>query len=61
MKEKAIELVDRFSDALGLEALGKPAALICVDEIRKVITLNTKRPFEHDDYWLGVRKEIELL
>jgi len=50
-KEKAKELVSKFSD--------KECALIAVDEIWT--ELEKERVFEKYDYWHEVRKEIESL
>lgn len=66
-KHKAIGLVDKFTDKLGLHPLGVVAALICVEEI--ISTLN-KIELEESGIlmgdldqlsWLEVKQEIEKL
>jgi len=57
-KEKAKELVDKFS-TVGLQQRneGIPCALIAVDEILKIICF-----FQEDvKYWREVKQEIEAL
>jgi ABC-type arginine/histidine transport system permease subunit len=55
-KEKAIELVDKFSNEILLTINGgKVAALIAVDEIIRVLQ------DEQDWYWEEVQQEIEKL
>ena len=58
-KEKAIELVDKFSficSTCDYEDNAKQYALITVDEIIKVIHTNME-----DKYWQEVKQEIEKL
>ena len=67
-KEKAIELVDKFTLYLGTDVNGdecyvdileaKQCALICVDEILREIP---KRFDSEERYWEDVKKEIEKL
>ena len=70
-KEKAIELVDKFTLYLGTDVNGdecyvdiieaKRCALICVDEILKNIPeeVMSYKPFMmNTDYWQEVRQEI---
>jgi len=57
-KEKAIELVDRFTFRCfecDYEGNAKQCALIAVDEILNIITFDELR------YWQEVKQEIELL
>lgn len=67
-KEKAKELVTRFSDVedcqkyekfITTKEMAKECALIAVDEIWT--ELEKERVFEKYDYWHEVRKEIESL
>ena len=67
-KEKAIELVDKFTLYLGTDVNGdecyvdileaKQCALICVDEILREIP---KRFDSEERYWEDVKKEIGKL
>ena len=63
-KEKAIELVEKFTNLyeginLGLakKHWAKQSALIAVDEIIKEL----ERCFIHNEYWQEVKQEIEKL
>ena len=65
-KEKAKELVDRFSYRIHIvncfhdnKVNSKESALIAVDEIETVLL--QERVFESLDYWKEVKQEIELL
>jgi hypothetical protein len=63
-KEKAIELVDKFSNEILLTINGgKVAALIAVDEILEVIIFNKydDKYWEEEGYWNEVKQEIENL
>ena len=58
--EKASELVDKFSNECLLTISGgKVAALIAVDEIKKI--LYDQDSMIRYDYWFEVKKEIEKL
>jgi hypothetical protein len=58
-KEKAEELVDKFSFSCRECDNSKQCALIAVDEIWAA--LESERVFEQHDYWQQVKKEIEEL
>ena len=59
-KEKASELVDKFSNECLLTTDGgKVAALIAVDEIKRI--LYDQDSMIRYDYWFEVKKEIEKL
>lgn len=65
-KEKAKELVDRFSYRIHIvncfhdnKVNSKESALIAVDEIETVLL--QERVFESLDYWKEVKQEIKLL
>ena len=59
-KEKAKELVDTYSYACLLTTDGgKVAALIAVDEIKKI--LYNQDSMTQYDYWYEVKKEVEKL
>jgi len=60
-KEKAIELVDKFT-VVGLQqrAEGYQCALIAVDEIMKVVSIYNDTQAEYY-YWEEVQQEIEKL
>ena len=62
-KEKAKELVDKFSNECLLTTDGgKVAALIAVDEIKKILyKQNLMIRVIRYDYWVKVKKEIEKL
>ena len=62
-KEKAKELVDKFSNECLLKTDGgKVAALIAVDEIKKILyKQNLMIRLIRYDYWVKVKKEIEKL
>jgi hypothetical protein len=63
-KEKAIELVDKFSNEILLTINGgKVAALIAVNEILEVIIFNKydDKYWYEEEYWNEVKQEIELL
>ena len=57
-KEKALELIDKFTFEIG-KFNAKQSALISVGEILKVIEDNCLE--YEDDYWEQVKKEIEKL
>ena len=66
-KEKAKELVEQFTfrcEECNYDWNAKQCALIAVDEISKC-TKYEKQKFNNDrfseDYWIQVKKEIELL
>ena len=59
-KEKASELVDKFSNECLLTTDGgKVAALIAVDEIKRI--LYDQDSMTRYDYWFEVKKEINKL
>ena len=60
-KEKAIELVDKFT-VVGLQqrAEGYQCAIIAVDEIMKVVSIYNDTQAEYY-YWEEVQQEIEKL
>ena len=62
-KEKAKELVDKFSNECLLTTDGgKVAALIAVDEIKKILyKQNLMIRLIRYDSWVKVKKEIEKL
>ena len=62
-KEKAKELVDTYSYACLLTTDGgKVAALIAVDEIKKIVyKQNLMIRLIRHNYWFEVKKEIEKL
>jgi ABC-type arginine/histidine transport system permease subunit len=60
-KDKAKELVDKFSNEILLTINGgKVAALIAVDEILNNDN-NLFNTYSQNDYWLQVKQEIEKL
>ena len=69
-KEKAIELVDRYSE-LGIGhptslLLAKQCALIAVDEIIEALPCREEyggewKLIDNTEYWQEVKQEIELL
>ncbi|CAK0771565.1 conserved hypothetical protein [Gammaproteobacteria bacterium] len=61
-KEKAEELVDKFSDAINYcsQQEVKQCALIAVDEIIK-FSIPLKCTVNEDVYWQEVKQEIEKL
>jgi hypothetical protein len=59
-KEKAIELVDRFTFNCRECDNAKQYALIAVEEIQDFIT-KYNNPFEDFKYWDEVKNEIEKL
>jgi hypothetical protein len=57
-KEKAEELIDKFSQTNGNSFFAKECALIAVDEILK---LELQEVYQNSDYWQEVKQEIEKL
>jgi len=61
-KEKAKELVDKFSNECLLTTDGaKVAALLAVDEIINNVLVGIDLPSTWGNYWNEVKKEIEKL
>ena len=63
-KEKAKELVNKFSDLEDGEMYigkAKQCALIAVDEVLNNILVRDARPDERTEFWQEVKKEIENL
>jgi len=57
-KEKAEELIDKFTQTNGNSFFAKECALIAVDEILK---LELQEVYQNSDYWQEVKQEIEKL
>jgi hypothetical protein len=54
-KEKAKELIDKFTQTNGNSFFAKECALIAVDEILK---LKLQEVYQNSDYWQEVKQEI---
>lgn len=60
-KEKAIELVDKFTQTNGNAFFAKECALIAVDEILNALSYKVSSNFEELKYFEEVKQEIEKL
>lgn len=62
-KEKAIELVDKFTQTNGNAFFAKECALIAVDEVMKEYGTYFKVNVDgkYESYWEQVKQEIEKL
>lgn len=56
-KEKAVELVDKFTQTNGNGFFAKECALIAVDEILSTHLFD----LDEREYWIAVKQEIENL
>lgn len=60
-QQKALELVDKFTQTNGNAFFAKECALIAVDEILNALSYKLSSNFEEIQYYVEVKQEIEKL
>jgi hypothetical protein len=60
-QQKALELVDKFTQTNGNAFFAKECALIAVDEILNALSYKVSSNFEEIQYYVEVKQEIEKL